>query len=308
MFASMRRELRALLELYLIPGLAALAPWPLSFRWLRFCSRFSWLYRQEWQAALAQARLYVPIDDEALWARQFRLSRLVDHADLYLCMTRSDRWLTRYVDGWNRWPQVDGSAVGVFFHWCPGFWALRALRQQGVTISGLIAPLSRRAMGGTFLAYWYGALRMRQLRRVNGRALVMPDGAVRRSVKALKADAQDATWVCGMLDVPPHPNDPTAPVTLFERPAHFTTGLFGIARISKVPVVIVEFGLDIRTGRRDLTATGPHDPAASGLLQHAVDAWQARIRERPWGFFLWAAMPAWFDLPPPKDAVPPPSG
>ncbi len=304
MLASLRRELRALLELYLIPGLSALAPWPLGFRWLRFCSRFSWLYHQEWQAALAQARLYVPIDDEALWARQFRLARLVDHADLYLCMTRSDRWLARHVDGWNRWPDV-GGAVGVFFHWCPGFWALRALRQQGVTISGLIAPLSRRAMGGTFLAYWYGALRMWQLRRVNGRSLVMPEGAVRRSVKALKADAEGATWVCGMLDVPPHPNDPTEPVTLFERPAHFTTGLFGIARISKVPVVIVEFGLDIRTGRRDLTATGPYDPSAPGLLQEAVDIWQARIRERPWGFFLWAAMPAWFDLPPPKDAPAP---
>lgn len=303
MLASLRRELRALLELYLIPGLSALAPWPLGFRWLRLCSRFSWLYRQEWQAALAQARLHVPIDDEALWARQFRLSRLVDHADLYLCMTRSDRWLARYVDGWNRWPEVDGGAVGVFFHWCPGFWALRALRQQGVTISGLIAPLNRRAMGGTFLAYWYGALRMWQLRRVNGRGLVMPDGAVRRSVKALRSGEAGATWVCGMLDVPPHPNDPTEPVTLFDRPAHFTTGLFGIARISKVPVVIVEFGLDIRTGRRDLTASGPHDPTAPALLQQAVDIWQARIRERPWGFFLWAAMPAWFDLPPPKDAA-----
>ena len=36
--AALRLEFRALLELYLIPGLAALMPWALGFRWLRFCS------------------------------------------------------------------------------------------------------------------------------------------------------------------------------------------------------------------------------------------------------------------------------
>ena len=54
--AALRLEFRALLELYLIPGLAALMPWALGFRWLRFCSRLGFLYRNEWQAALAQAR------------------------------------------------------------------------------------------------------------------------------------------------------------------------------------------------------------------------------------------------------------
>lgn len=295
MFAALRLELRALIELYLIPGATALLPWVLGFRWLRFCSRFNGLFHAEWQAALAQARQYVPIEDEALWARQFRLCRLVDHADMYLSMTRSNRWLKRHVDGWNAWPKVDGAAVGLFFHWCPGFWALRAVREQGITISGLSAPLSRKAMGGTWLAYWYGALRLRELQRVNGRSLVLPSGAVRRSIKAVRESGtdEDRIWVCGMLDVPPDPSAPGEPIHLFGHKGTFPTGLIGIARLSKAPIMVVTLGLDIRTGRRDLAVLGPFNPETPDLLQHAVDIWQTRIEERSWGFFLWQVMPAW---------------
>lgn len=295
MLAMLRLELRALLELYLVPGLTALMPWPVGFRWLRFCSRFPAFYRAEWQAALAQAKNYVDVGDEALWARQFRLCKLVDHADLYLSITRSDRWLRRYVDGWNDWPTVEGGAVGLFFHWCPGFWSLRALRQQGVTISGLIAPVSRREAGGAFFAYWYGVLRMWELQRVNGRELISPAGAVRRSIKALQISEtqQDTIWACGMLDVPTGPNNPSESVTLFGHDGFFPNGLIGIAKLSRVPVVVVTCGLDLRNGRRDLSVHGPFDPQTPGLLQQIVDIWQARISERSWGFFLWLAMPAW---------------
>ena len=296
MLAPLRRELRVLLELFLIPSLCALLPWTLGFRWLRLCSRFDWIYRSEWQAALAQARQFVAISDEAMWSRQFRLGRLVDHADLYLCMTRSDRWIERHVDGWNDWPAIEGSAVALFIHWCPGFWALRALRQQGVTISGLIAPLSRRAMGSSILAYWYGALRMRTLQKVNGRPLVYPEGAIRRSIKAIKSGrpGNENVWACGMVDVPPTPADPGEPVLMFGQRGFFSTGLIGVARISKVPLVMVECGLELDNGRRKLMVSGPFDPASPGLLQKIATHWQARIEDCSWGFFLWAALPAWF--------------
>lgn len=296
MLASLRRELRALLELFLIPGFCALLPWPLGFRWLRFCSRFRWMYRDEWTAALAQARQFMDLGEEDTWARQFRLGRLVDHADLYLSMTRSDRWMARYVDGWNDWPGASNGVVVLLYHWCPGFWVLRAMRHQGATVSALIAPLTRRSMGEAHLAYWYGRLRMWEIVRANGRPLVYPEGAIRRLVKVLKSNQTggEKAWVCGMPDVPPSAADPGEPVRMFGQCGYFSTGLISIARLSGVPVVSAHMGLELRGGRRDLTVLGPFDPSDPALLQQAVDAWEARIRDRPWGYFLWAALPALF--------------
>ena len=296
MFASLHRELRALLELFVIPGVTALAPWPIGFRWLRFCSRFSWLYRVEWSMALTQAREYVDIGDEALWARQFRLGRLVDHADLYLSMTRSDRWMERYVDGWSHWPGTRHGVVVLLYHWCPGFWVLRAMRHQGATVSALIAPLTRRSMGEAHLAYWYGRLRMREIVRVNGQSLIYPEGAIRRLIKMLKSNSPEGqkSWVCGMPDVPPSAADPGQAVSMFGRQGFFSTGLVSVARLAGVPVVSAHMGLELQSGRRDLAVLGPFEPTDPTLLQQVVHAWEARIRDRPWGYFLWAALPALF--------------
>lgn len=296
MLTALRLELRALLELFLIPAVAALLPWPIGFRWLRLCSRFSWLYRNEWRAALAQARDYMDLGDEDIWARQFRLGRLVDHADLYLSMTRSDRWMMRYVDGWNVWPRAENGVVVLLYHWCPGFWVLRAMRHQGATVSALIAPLTRRSMGEARLAYGYGRLRMREIVRVNARPLVYPEGAIRRMIKVLKSNTAggEKAWVCGMPDVPPSAADPGEPVDTFGRCGYFSTGLISIARLSGVPVVSAHMGLELRHGRRDLTVLGPFDPTDPSLLQQAVGTWEARIKDRSWGYFLWAVMPTLF--------------
>ncbi|MCX7557107.1 hypothetical protein OS187_09790 [Xanthomonadaceae bacterium JHOS43] len=293
MLASLRLELRALLELYLLPGLPALMPWPLGFRWLRFVSRFQSLYEAEWRGALAQARQFTDVGDEALWARQFRLVRLVDHADLWISKTRSRRWLRRHMDVVAPWPKLDTPAVGVFFHVCPGLWAMRSLREQGVDTSVLAGHFSKRSMGGAWLAYIYGAIRLKELQRVAGSPLIFSPGTVKKSLAQLAGGG----WVAGTPDVPPTETALGSPVTLFDRPAHFAEGLLVIARRANVPVVVFTFGLDIATGRRTLEVFGQHHPDEPGLLQHIADHWQRLLRERSWGFFLWGAMPAWFAPP-----------
>lgn len=294
MLALLRLECRALIELYVIPGLTALMPWSLGFRWLRFCSRFSFLYQIEWRAALNQARQFVPIDDEALWARQFRLSRLVDHADYWTSRTRSRRWLRHHVDGRQTWPKLETAAVGVFFHVCPGLWAMRSLREQGFDTSVLAGHFSRRSMGGSYLAHFYGAIRLRELQRVSGGPLIFSPGTVKKSLAMLETGG----WVAGTPDVPPTETALGVPVTLFDRPAHFAEGLLVIARRGKVPVVIFTLGLDLATGRRQLEILGTHDAHEPHLIQTIADHWQTLLRERSWGFMLWATMPAWFALPP----------
>lgn len=293
MLALLRLECRALIELYVIPGLTALMPWSLGFRWLRFCSRFSFLYQVEWRAALNQARQFVQIDDETLWARQFRLSRLVDHADYWTSRTRSRRWLRRHVDVRQTWPKLETAAVGVFFHVCPGLWAMRSMREQGFDTSVLAGHFSRRSMGGSYLAHFYGAIRLRELQRVSGGPLIFSPGTVKKSLAMLETGG----WVAGTPDVPPTETALGVPVTLFGRPAHFAEGLLLIARRAKVPVVIFTFGLDLATGRRQLEVLGTHDADEAQLIQTIADHWQKLLRERSWGFMLWAAMPAWFALP-----------
>ncbi len=298
MLALLRLECRALLELYLIPGLTALVPWSIGFRWLRFCSRFSWLYQGEWRAALTQARDFVGIDDEALWTRQFRLSRLVDHADYWTSRTRSRRWLRHHVDVQQSWPTLDTAAVGIFFHVCPGLWAMRSLREQGFDTSVLAGHFSRRSMGGSYLAHFYGVIRLRELQRVSGGPLIFSPGTVKKSLAMIEAGG----WVAGTPDVPPTETALGVPVTLFDRPAHFAEGLLLIARRAKVPVVIFTFGLDLATGRRQLEVLGTHDPNESCLIQTIANHWQRLLCERSWGFMLWAAMPAWF-APPRNDSA-----
>ncbi len=298
MLTALRLELRALLELYLIPGLTALMPWPLGFRWLRLCSRLALLYRCEWEPALAQARRFVSIDDEAMWARQFRLAKLVDHADYWTSRTRSRRWLRRHMDVAAPWPRLDTPAVGVFFHVCPGLWAMRSLREQGVSASVLAGHFSKRSMGDAWLAFAYGVLRLKELQRVSGGPLIFSPGTVKKAL----AIVQGGGWIAGTPDVPPTETALGTPVTLFDRPAHFAEGLLVIARRAQVPVVIFTLGLDLADGRRRLEVLGQHDPDEPELLQRIADHWQRLLRERSWGFMLWAAMPAWFALPRPPES------
>lgn len=302
MLHVLRLELRSLLEYFLLPGIAAVLPWRIAFRILRFATRYPGLYEEEWRPALAQARRFVQIEDEARWGHLYRLTRAVDHADFWTSRLRGDRWLQRHVDVRQPFPVLDGPAVGVFFHWCAGLWGARALKASGPRASVLAGRFSTRSMGGARLGYLYGHIRLRELARASGEPLIYAPGTVKRSLATLAA----GHWVCGTPDVPPTETALGQPVTIFDKPAMFAEGLLLIARRAGVPVVLFTLGLDPATGRRDQRVAGPFDPHDPGLLQHIVDYWQGLLRERSWGFTLWPAMPAWFAHPLPSGPGSPP--
>lgn len=294
MLSMLRLELRSLLEYWLLPALAIPLPWPWAFRLLRRIARHPYLYAAEWAPALAQARQLLPIEDEADWAWRFRLARLVDHADYWLSRTRGDGWMRRHIDGLREFPLHDRAAVGVFFHWCAGLWSVRALHASGAAAAVLAGRFSTRSMGGARLGYLYGHLRLKELARVGGRPLIYAPGTVKRAL----ADLAAGHWVIGTPDVPPTETALGVPVTLFGRPAHFAEGLLLIARRAQVPVVVFTLALDFDSGRRELRLSGPFEPHDPQLLPHIVATWEGLIREKPWGFTLWPAMPAWFAAPP----------
>ena len=293
MLHALRLELRSLIELWLLPPLAIVLPWSWAFRLFRLIARYQGLYEEEWRPALAQARQFVPIADEADWCWRFRLVRLVDHADFWLSRTRRVRWLDRHGEGAATFPAAERAAVGVFFHWSPGLWAVRALRRAGAESACLAGRFNRRSMGGARLGFLYGHVRLKELARAGGRPLIYAPGTVKRALAELAA----GNWVIGTPDVPPTETALAVPVRLFDRPAWFAQGLLLIARRAQVPIVMYTHALDAETGRRELRVSGPFDAEDPALLQHIVDYWQALLEERSWAFSLWPAMPAWFTPP-----------
>ncbi|MEO7549051.1 MAG: hypothetical protein ABIT82_11545, partial [Ramlibacter sp.] len=95
-WGRLRREARDLFEIALVPGLAAILPWPLCYRLFQRISRYDLLYRHECHAALehARARGWVR-GDPAQWLADCRLITLIDNADFFLSRFRGDRWMDR---------------------------------------------------------------------------------------------------------------------------------------------------------------------------------------------------------------------
>ena len=103
---ALRVQGRDLLQLWLLPGLAAVLPWRWCFALYRRLARWPWLYRAEVEAALAGAQLrgWLAPAEAARWATERRLVSLVDHADFFLSRTRGDGWLRRHVEVRGQWP------------------------------------------------------------------------------------------------------------------------------------------------------------------------------------------------------------
>ena len=165
-----------------------------------------------------------------------------------------------------------------------------ALSVAGPSSAVLAGRFSKHSMGMSWLAYWYGHLRLAELARSGGRPLIYAPGTLKQAASELTA----GHWVIGTPDVPPSETRLARPVTLFGRPGLFTEGLLRIARDGNVPLVIFTLGLDLATGRRDLRIEGPFDPQDPELLQRIAAFWEGLIREKSWGFTLWPMMPAYF--------------
>ena len=77
----LRHEARDLLELVLLPGLAAVLPWRWCFGLFKWIARKPFLYREAVGRALAEARERGWAGDEGDWLARRRLVTLIDHAD-----------------------------------------------------------------------------------------------------------------------------------------------------------------------------------------------------------------------------------
>jgi len=290
----MRREAWDAVELFLLPGLAAILPWPICFRVFRLAVRCEHLYRERWVPALEQARAAGFVDDPAAWARLSRLTALIDHADMYLALTRTDRWMARHMTTEGHWPAANRPHLLVTFHWGAGMWALRSSTHHGLSVTALAGHFDPAHFRGQRVRLWYTRLRLATIHRALRHKLIDIDTELRRALNVVKA----GETLLALVDVPPDVVNSGTRVRVIERDMVLPLGVFRLAASRGIPVTFYLNGFDPRTGRRFLRIFPPLEERPPEPLAHeAARLLDAAIREIPAEWHFWGILPR-FTAPP----------
>ena len=267
-------EARDLVELVLVPSIAAVLPWPLAFRVFQRVARHPFLYRAAVEQALTQARQRGWVEDETDWAAKRRLVTLVDHADLYLARTRSNRWMVRHLEVQGAWPAPDQPAVLSTFHWGAGMWGLRHLGAAGIKVHALVAALQGEHFVGRSVLHWYARARTAEVARTLDRGTLDVSASMLPAIRALRRHEK----VGAAVDAPADQLSANSRISLLGMPARVPNGLLRMAVGQKVPVCVYLTGIRMSDGRRFLrihqlpvyTETKPLVQAVFALLEACI--------------------------------------
>lgn len=288
----MKAEGRDLIEYVLLPGLAAVLPWPVCFQIFRRLSRWSWLYGAECAEAFQQANARNQGGgDAAAWLTQRRLTTLIDHADHYLFRTRSARWLAKYMDVDGQWPQGDRPAMLWTFHWGMGLWALCHARAHGITAHMVLAAPGGPDFVGRSVFGRYVRARMRSVEMALGEPVIFVPGGMDKIREAFNHRKQ----LVVVMDVPQDQVSVTRITRLLDQGVSVPAVLPNIAVQRGMPVAVYYSGVHMRSGRRSLHIAdlGVHtDPAV--LADTAFAHLDHLLRTAPAAWHLWAQAPRFF--------------
>lgn len=294
-------EARDLLELVLLPGLAALLPWRIAFRMLRRLARWLRPYGPAVAAAQAQAAAFGWVGNSGHWTLVRRLVTLVDHADLYLARTRSDRWISKHMQVQGQWPEPGRAAILCSFHWGAGMWGLRDARKAGLQVHALVAPLEGQHFNGRTVLRAYARARTAEVARALGSPTLDTTASLRPALQALRRGEQ----VLGVVDVPADQVNASQELQLLGRAVRVPRGLFRLAVDQRIPVTVYLTGLDASTGRRVLRIhqLGVHD-SVEQLARNVFAFLDGAIQEDPPAWHFWAEAPRFFISPPSQPRAP----
>ena len=198
----------------LLPAIASALPWPVAFALFKHLVRRP-LYAAQTEAALHGAQRLQTIVEPAQWRERHRLTRLCDHADLYLSLTRSDAWMRRHLRVRGSWPAEHTPFLALTFHWGAGMWSLRHMRAQGIRSAFLSARFDRSSFAGNHVAYRYALLRSREVERASGAKVIFTGGAA----DGIRAAWQEGLSVVALYDVPPQQTKGSLPGRVLDRTA-----------------------------------------------------------------------------------------
>ena len=123
------RELLCLWEFWLLPLAVALLPYRAGIILARWCAARLPLYDERARAGLAHYRAARPRGDARRFLNEFRFTQLIDHADLFWALTRSERFLLSRLDAPPRPETAPLMVIGM--HFGQGLWLLPWLRACG---------------------------------------------------------------------------------------------------------------------------------------------------------------------------------
>ena len=249
MVKRLQIELLDLLELVLLPGLAAVLPWRWCFRIFQRLARLQWLYREPCETALLHARSRNWAgEDEAHWLWVRRLVTLVDHADHYLGLKRRDTWMDKHLQVQGAWPAHESGILLLTFHWGAGYWGLRHAATHGLQPHALVASLKSQAYQGRTVMSWYARSRNAHV----ARTLKSPTIDVAQHLKQVIRALQNNHSLLGVMDVPADEGQASMSIDLLGMQARVPRGLLRLAVEQQVPVVVYITGLDTGSGQRFL--------------------------------------------------------
>jgi phosphatidylinositol dimannoside acyltransferase len=287
----LRRELRDLGEVVLVPAIAAVLPWAMAFAIFKRLARWRRLYFVPSEPALSRAQERGWMQDPVTWLRDRKLTTIVDHADHYLTRTRSDRWMDRHLEVDGQWPAPGQAFIALTFHWGAGMWGLRSAARAGLRGHALVAALDAAHFAGRTVLHRYIKARTRSI----GLALGCPFIDVSTSMRSALRVLHNHEQLFAVLDVPADQVAASQPVEILGLPARLPTGLLRLAVERKIPVVVYVTGLRMDTGRRFLRIRQLGVPTDVGALAATLAADLDRlIRENPPAWHFWSEAERFF--------------
>lgn len=292
MWRRLKTELRDIVELVLLPGMAAVLPWSWCFILFKRLARMRWLYAQQVDAALHQARkLGWTGDDEVRWAWTRRLITLVDHADYYLVLRRGAPWFKRNFVVQGAWYPAGQASLLLTFHWGAGMWSLHHAAAAGLKVHSLVAALHGDHFIGRRVLHRYAVARTAMMSRISGPATLDVSTSLRTILKALKAKEQ----VFAVVDVPADQVSASQPIKLLGLQARVPRALFRVAVEQQVPVSVYLVGLNLDDGKRSLRI---HQLGVYAdvdvLIRDVFLILEDAIRETPAAWHFWSEAERFF--------------
>lgn len=291
MKAMVRRlwcEGRDLLELVLIPGLAAVLPWTFCFRIFRRLARWQWLYREACEADWRQAHAKGFAQDRLHWLWERKLVQLVDHADHYLHRTRSDAWMRRHLQVRGDWMEHGRPSFLFTFHWGAGMWGLRHARKAGLSVHALSAPAENASFHGRWVLMRYVKARLRSVEQALEQPLVFVPRGLRQVKDALARDEQ----ILALLDVPQDGSGKGQVFGLLGEQVLLSMAIPEMAARQSQAYAVYATGLDVASGQRflEIMCFGPGAGAQDMTLEMLAQL-EALIWKSPAAWHLWGQWP-----------------
>lgn len=287
----LRVQARDAVELFLLPSLAALLPWPLCFSLYKRIARSRWLYRQAAGFALEQAQRRGWASDPQLWLHQRKLVTLVDHADLFLATFRSARWMRKYLQVEGAWPSGTEPQVLCTFHWGAGMWSLRHIKRTGLNAHILVASLNSANFRGRPVLHWYARWRTARLSTELGNTTIDASSSLRAVVNAMRAREQ----IIAVVDVPADAVAASSTVKILGGQIRVPRGLLRVAADRKVAVTVFTVGIDLESGKRLLTIhTLPVEENIEILMAQVFGRMEAALRDAPAAWHFWGEADRFF--------------